>query len=307
MSIHDVLSGEKQWHIHHGDVIPHLAELADEFGPFADFHIASPPFSQLYAYSSSNADIGNSEGWKGEAKCHLSFWYRQLARVVKPGRAIIVHVTQVPRMKRSEECGLFDFRGMNIRLGERAGLIFEYDWVVRKNPQAQAIRTHSHELQFAGLERDRAMCRGCLSDYLLKFRVPGVNAVPVISSGEVSRNDWIKWAEPTWMDVEVTDTLNLSEGDGENDTKHICALQLEVIRRCILLYSNPGELVLTSFAGIGSELYTACGGRSRKTKRSIQNTRRAYGCELKDEYYECAKLNMARAESHAKERARTLF
>jgi hypothetical protein len=306
MSIQEVLSSERQWDIHHGDCIPHMDELADEHGRWADMLICSPPFAQLYAYTSSPADIGNSEDFKGEGKLHLAFWYAQIARIVKPGRALIIHVAQVPRMKRNEERGLHDFRGMNIRLGERAGLIFEYDWVVRKNPQAQAIRTHSHELQFAGLERDRAMCRGCLSDYLLKFRVPGDNEVPIQSS-EVSRNDWIKWAEPTWMDVEVTDNLNLSEGDGEGDVKHICALQLEVIRRCVLLFTNPGEIVFTPFAGIGSELFMSIGGRSPKTKRHIDLPRRAYGCELKDEYLAAAKKNLSRAEAHVAEKERMLF
>jgi hypothetical protein len=150
------------------------------------------------------------------------------------------------------------------------------------------------------------MCRGCLSDYLLKFRVPGKNATP-ISNKEVSRNDWIKWAEPVWMDIEATDTLNVAEGDGENDTKHICPLQLEVIRRCVLLFTAPGELVLTSFAGIGSELFVPLGGRSPKSGRYIDNPRRAYGCELKQEYYDAAVHNCERALKHAAEREKLLF
>jgi hypothetical protein len=307
MSIQEVISGEKQWDIHHGDCIYHMAHLMEMCdGPPFDFSIFSPPFNTLYAYSSSASDLGNSEGWKGEAKIHLSFFYQWFARMVKPGRAIIVHISQIPRMKRSEEVGLFDFRGLNIRLAERAGLVFEYDWLIRKNPQAQAIRTHSHELQFAGLEKDRAACRGSLSDYLLKFRAPGYNAVPVANS-EVSRNDWIKWAEPAWMDIEATDTLNVAEGDGEDDTKHICPLQLEVIRRCVLLFTNPGEIVFTPFAGIGSELFMSIGGRSPKTKRHIDLPRRAYGCELKDEYLAAAKKNLARAEAQVAEKERILF
>lgn len=179
-------------------------------------------FPALYAYTSEASDIGNSEDLRTEAKLHLGFFYKQLARVVKPGRSIVVHVMQIPRMKRAGETGLNDFRGMNIRLGERAGLVWEYDWLVRKNPQAQAIRTHSLELQFAGLESDRARCRGALGDYLLKFRVPGENAVKVRAKGEVTRNDWIKWAEACWDDIVATDTLNVAEGKGKNDTKHIC-------------------------------------------------------------------------------------
>lgn len=271
--------------IHHGDCIEHMATMPEAC---VDLSVFSPPFPSVYAYTSSERDIGNSEDFKGDAKLHLSFFYNQLRRVVKPGRVVVVHVQQIPRMKRSGEVGLFDFRGLNIRIAERAGLVFEYDWMVRKNPQAQAIRTRSRELQFAGLESDRAKQRGTLNDYLLKFRAPGDNAVPINTSGEVSRNDWIKWAEGCWWDISETDTLNVSEGRGEQDTKHICPLQLEVIDRVVRLYSNPGELVFSPFTGIGSEGYTA-----------LKLGRRFYGCELKDEYYAAAIRNCERAIERA--------
>jgi DNA modification methylase len=248
-----------------------------------DMAVFSPPFPSLYAYTSSEADIGNSEDIRGEAKLHLSFFYHQLARVIKPGRVIVVHVAQIPRMKRSGEVGLHDFRGLNIRLGERSGLVYEYDWCVRKNPQAQAIRTKSRELQFSGLESDRAKSRGSLADYLIKFRVPGDNAVRINGMGEVTREDWIHWAEPCWDDIRETDTLNVAEGRGVDDTKHICPLQLGVIERLVRLYSNPGEIVFSPFAGIGSELYTA-----------LRLGRRAYGCELKLEYWTTCLRNCER-------------
>src|SRR6185436_15486080 len=142
-----------EYELIHGDCVEHMATMDPAT---VDLAVFSPPFPSLYAYTSQEADIGNSENLRGEAKLHLSFFYRQLARIVKPGRVIVVHVAQIPRMKRSGEVGIFDFRGMNIRLGERAGLVFEYDWVIRKNPQSQAIRTRSRELQFSGLEADRA-------------------------------------------------------------------------------------------------------------------------------------------------------
>ena len=249
-----------------------------------DFSVFSPPFPALYAYTSSESDIGNSENLKHEAKLHLSFFYRQLARLLKPGRAIVVHVMQIPRMKRSGEVGLFDFRGLNIRIGERAGLVYEYDWLIRKDPQAQAIRTKSRELQFAGLESDRAKQRGCLGDYLIKFRAPGENETPIASKGEVSRQNWIDWAESCWMDIRQTNTLNVSEGRGVDDVKHICPLQLDVIERVVRLYTNPGELVFSPFTGIGSEGYV-----------SVKLGRRFYGCELKDEYIAAARANLARA------------
>lgn len=288
-----LLRDDQLYHVHHGDCIPHMAQMP---AACIDFAVFSPPFPSLYAYTSEEADIGNSEDLKGEGKLHLSFFYRQLARLVKPGRVAIVHVMQIPRMKRSGGVGLFDFRGFNIRLAERAGLIFEYDWLIRKNPQAQAIRTRSRELQFAGLESDRAKSRGALGDYLLKFRPPGDNEIPVHGESQVNRNDWINWAEPSWLDIRETDTLNVAEGRGTDDTKHICALQLGVIERAIRLYSNPGEIVGTPFAGIGSEIYAA-----------LKLGRRAYGCELKDEYHAAALRNAERAIVQRKEDQRTMF
>lgn len=288
-----LLTNDNRWHIHHGDCIEHMATMPEDA---IDFAVFSPPFPSLYAYTSKAEDIGNSEDVRGEAKIHLGFFYRQLVRIVKPGRAIVVHVAQIPRMKRSGEVGLHDFRGMNIRLGERAGLVFEYDWVVRKNPQAQAIRTRSRELQFSGLESDRAKSRGTLPDYLLKFRVPGDNAVPIQSAGDVSRNEWIMWAECCWDDIKETDTLNVREGRSEEDTKHICPLQLGVIDRVVRLFSNPDEIVFSPFTGIGSEGY-----------QSLKRGRRFYGCEIKDEYYAAARKNLKRAEALVTAEEKLLF
>jgi len=291
----ELLSDGEQWKIHNGDCIPHMLDCMPESS--VDFAVFSPPFPSLYAYTDSVSDIGNVDAMGMEAKIHLGFFFTGIARVLKPGRAAIVHVCQIPRMKRSGGVGLCDFRGLNIRLGERAGLVYEYDWSVRKNPQAQAIRTRSRELQFAGLESDRAAQRGTLQDYLVKFRKPGENQVKIDSENQVSRNDWIDWAEGCWSDIQETDTLNTAEAKSEDDTKHICPLQLEVIRRCVLLYSNPGEIVFSPFTGIGSEGYVSLGGKSPKTKKAIANPRRFYGCELKPEYFRQAVKNLDRAVS----------
>lgn len=288
----DILNGEQSF-VHHGDCIEHMATLPQAV---FDFSVFSPPFPSLYAYTSSDADIGNSEDMKGDAKLHLSFFYRQISRVMKPGRVILVHVAQIPRMKRTGGSGLFDFRGFNIRLGERAGLIFDYDWLIRKNPQSQALRTRSHSLQFAGLESDRTRSRGAIPDYLLKFFAPGENAVAVDEPGQVSRNDWIEWAEAAWNDIRETDTLNVKRTKGEDDTKHICPLQLSVIERAVRLYSDPGEVVFSPFAGIGSEGYV-----------SLKLGRRFYGCELKDEYHAACLGNLKRAEKQRESASRTLF
>ena len=290
----NLLTNGDKYSIHHGDCIPHMME--DMPAASVDFSVFSPPFPTLYAYTSKAEDVGNSEGMQGEAKIHLSFFYRALARVMKPGRAVVVHVMQIPRLKRSGEVGLHDYRGMNIRLGERAGLVYEYDWAVRKNPQAQAIRTRSRELQFAGLESDRAKQRGALPDYLIKFRAKGENQTPIDSEGEVSRNEWIQWAECCWDDIKETDTLNTAAAKSEDDTRHICPLQLGVIDRLVRLYSNPGEIVFSPFTGIGSEGYV-----------SVQNGRRFYGCEIKDEYHQQALRNIAKAESVRQQNTKTLF
>jgi len=282
-----MLLGDNDYYIHHGDCIPHMAEMPDAS---VDLAVFSPPFPAVYAYTSLPEDIGNSEDLTREAKIHFGFFFRRIARVLKPGRVMVVHCTQIPRMKRCGGVGLFDFRGMLIRLAERSGLVFEYDWAVRKNPQSQAIRTRSRELQFAGLESDRAKSRGAIPDYLLKFRAPGENAVAIESKGQVSRNQWIEWAECCWSDIRETDTLNVAEGRAESDTRHICPLQLGVIDRVVRLYSDPGEIVFSPFAGIGSELYTA-----------LKLGRRAYGCEIKPEYHAAAVKNCERAVKAAGE------
>jgi len=290
----NLLSDKQQFAVHHGDCIPHMLEVMPPAS--VDFSVFSPPFPSLFSYTSKAEDIGNSEDLRGEAKLHLGWFYAGLRRVLKPGRACIVHVMQIPRLKRSGEVGLHDYRGINIRMGERAGLVYEYDWAIRKNPQAQAIRTKSRELQFSGLESDRARQRGALADYLIKFRAPGDNSIAVDSEGEVSRNEWIDWAECCWGDIKETDTLNVREARSEEDTRHICPLQLGVIDRVVRLYTNPGELVFSPFTGIGSEGYV-----------SLQRGRRFYGCELKPEYHAQAIKNLAKARKVHEQNSKTLF
>jgi len=287
----DILNG-KLWQIEHGDSIEGMHEMPPAC---VDMAIFSPPFPSTFAYTDLAEDMGNSENLDHEAKLHFSFFFNQFNRILKPGRVVIVHCAQIGRLKRAGEYGLFDFRGMLIRLAQRAGLIYEYDWLVRKNPQAQAIRTKKWELKFQGIETDRAMSRGTLCDYLLKFRAPGENKKRVCMPGEVTRETWIKWAEGCWDDILETDTLNTSEAKAEDDTKHICPLQLEVIRRCVLLYTDPDEIVYSPFSGVGSEGFVPLGGKSPKTGRQIVKQRRFYGHELKPEYYSTARKNLAKA------------
>lgn len=288
-----LLEAGEEYRIRQGDCIPHM--LAEMPPASVDFAVFSPPFPSLFAYTSKAEDIGNSEDLRGEAKVHLSYFYRGLARVLKPGRVAVVHVTQIPALARNGEPDTTDFRGLNIRLGKRARLLYQYDWLVRKNPQSQAIRTHSHRLLFVTLERDRAVSSGAFGDYLIKFIARGENAVPINSPG-ITREQWIDWAEACWDDIRETDTLNAAEGRGEDDTRHICPLQLGVIERLVKLYSNPGETVFSPFAGIGSEGYTA-----------LKLERRFYGCEIKPEYHAAAIKNCGRAIRTRRESHRTLF
>ncbi len=276
----DLFEPDDNYTLYHGDAIPHMMEDLPE--QCMDFAVFSPPFPSLFSYTSMEADLGNSEDLQGEAKIHLSYFFRALKRVMKPGRIIVFHVMQIPGLARNGEQGTFDFRGLCIRLAQRAGLIYQYDWLIRKNPQAQAIRTHSHKLLFVSLERDRAISCGAYGDYLIKLIVPGENKVPIDSPG-ITREQWIQWAEACWDDIRETDTLNTREAKGENDTKHICPLQLGVIERLIKLYTNPGEIVFSPFAGIGSEGYMA-----------LKLDRKFYGCELKDEYVETADKNLSK-------------
>lgn len=295
---------QEEYSIHHGDTIPFMHSLEPDV---IDFAVFSPPFPSVYAYNDSEADIGNSEDLMHEAPIHFGFFFRALLGVLKPGRVMVLHCTQIALLKRSGLEGMHDFRGLLIRLAQRAGWIYEYDWLIRVNPQSQAIRTKSRSLQFAGLESDRAQSRGAMGMSLIKFRKPGKGGTKIDSPGEVSHNDWIQWAECCWDDIRETDTLNVAEARDEQDTKHICPLQLGIYERLIRLYSDPGELVFDPFAGIGSCGFVALGGTSPSTGKAIVNPRRFLGCELKDSYHRAALRNCQRAIAQRQASQKTLF
>ncbi len=289
----EVIGLDEPYRIRRGDCVQIMAEMPDKC---MDFAIFSPPFPAVFAYTSSESDLGNSEDMLGDGKLHFSFFFRQFARLLKPGRVVCVHCMDIQRKKRAGGVGLFDFHGFLVRLGERAGLIHDYTWAIRKNPQSQAIRTRTWSLKFQGLESDRAKSRGALPDYLIKFMAPGDNAVPVDSEGEVSRNDWIDWAEYCWTDIKDTATLNAAAARSEEDTRHICPLQLPLIERLVRLYTNPEEIVFSPFAGIGSEGVSA-----------VKHGRRFVGCELKDEYYVQMEKNLNAAIRERDAAQRTMF
>jgi DNA modification methylase len=288
-----LLSDGQDYYVYHGDCIPHLREMPRRS---VDLAVFSPPFPSTFAYTSFEEDLGNSEDLQGDAKLHFGFFFAAMLPVMKPGRVMVVHLQQIHYQKRSGREGLFDFHGLIVRLARRAGFVFDYTWSVWRNPQAQALRTKKWELKFQGLESDRAQSRGAMPDYLLKFRAPGKNKTPISSKGEVSRNDWIDWAQPCWHGIKETDTLNVTEARGEKDTRHVCPLQKGTIDRLVRMYSNPGEVVFSPFAGIASELFVA-----------LKLNRRAYGVELKEEYHTTCIRNCERAIRQRNKESKSLF
>jgi len=249
-----------------------------------DLSVYSPPFASLFTYSPSVRDLGNAAS-RDEFLEHYAFILAEVLRVTKPGRISCVHVQQLTSTKASHGViGLTDFRGQVIQAHLEAGWIFHGEVTVDKDPQAQAIRTKAQALMFATKNRDSSMTRPALADYLLLFRKPGENAVPIKT--DVTNDEWIQWARPVWLDIRETNTLNVRVAREEADEKHICPLQLDFIERCVRLWSNPGELVLSPFAGIGSEGYVA-----------VQHGRRFVGCELKPSYWRTAVANLRAVES----------
>jgi len=208
---------------------------------------------------------------------------KAMLRVTKPGRLTACHVAQVPAMiVRDGYIGMKDFRGRTITAFEQAGWIYVGEACVDKNPQAQAIRTKAKALLFKQLGKDAAWLRPGLADFLLLFRKPGENAMPIIP--DIDNETWITWAHPVWYDIREGDTLRYFPAKGEEDERHICPLQLGLIERAIRLWSNRGEVVLSPFMGIGSEGVVA-----------VRLGRRFLGVELKGSYYRLAERNVRKA------------
>jgi DNA modification methylase/superfamily II DNA or RNA helicase len=270
-----------------GDSCERLKEILENS---IDLSVYSPPFADLFTYTASERDLGNSRDWS-EFFSHYSFIIKEVLRVTKPGRLTCVHTSDIPAMAQKDGyIGIRDFPGEVIRAYEKEGWVFVGRAFVPKNPQAQAIRTHSSALLFVSLRRDSSDSRPALIDQILIFKKDGENQIPIlpVKNGEIDNETWIKWANGIWDGISESDTLQFSRARGEDDEKHICPLQLGTIERCIKLYSNPRETVLTPFLGIGSEAYMA-----------VKLGRKAIGIELKPEYYQVAINNLKRAESEA--------
>ena len=269
------------WTLVNGDCVDHLASMpADN----VDLSIYSPPIISLYTYSNTERDMGNC-ATSEQFFAHFGFLIRDLLRVTKPGRLTCVHVAQVPAMlERDGWIGLKDFRGQTIQAFERDGWIYHGEVCIDKDPQAQAIRTKSKALLFVQLRKDASWLRPALADYILVFRKPGDNVVPI--QPDLTNEDWIEWARPIWYGIRESDVLQVADGRADEDERHICPLQLGTIERCIRLWSNPGELVLSPFAGIGSEGFEA-----------VRLGRRFIGVELKPSYARLAARNLATANT----------
>lgn len=265
---------------YNGDSAEVLKGLPDRS---VDLSVFSPPFQSLYVYSPSERDLGNSANaetfWS-----HFSFISEQLIRVMKPGRIVCVHVAQLPSTKATHGViGLFDFRGDTIRHFNESGFVYHGEVCIDKDPQAQAIRTKSKSLLFVQVHKDSSWSRPALADYILIFRTPGENATPIIP--DISNEDWIQWARPIWYGIRESETLQVVEAREQQDERHICPLQLGTIERCIRLWSNKGETVLSPFAGIGSEIYQA-----------VKLGRKGIGIELKPSYFTVGVKNVKSAE-----------
>lgn len=299
-----------QYAIYNGDCVEGLRNLPDNS---IDFSVFSPPFSSLYTYSNSDRDMGNSKTYEEFAQ-HYSFLAKELFRVMKPGRLVSIHCMNLPTSKeRHGYIGIQDFRGDLIRLHQGDGFIYHSEVCIWKDPVTAMQRTKALGLLHKQLEKDSCMSRQGIPDYLVTFRKPGVNENRVTGglteyhgedefsfSGKYSDDAfgsrgmtpekrksieiWQRYASPVWMDINPSDTLQRESAREEKDERHICPLQLGVIRRALQLWSNPDDVVLSPFAGIGSELYVA-----------VQMGRRGVGFELKQSYYRQAVLNLRNA------------
>lgn len=284
------------WHTYHGDCVEVVSSIpADTIG----FSVYSPPFASLYTYSESERDMGNSRD-DAEFFTHYSHLIREIYRSTAPGRLSSVHCMNLPTSKaRDGIIGIKDFRGQVIRAHQEAGWIYHSEVVIWKDPVTAMQRTKALGLLHKQIVKDSCMSRQGIPDYVVTFRKPGENASPVSgelgkwvgdssfkSTGRLSIDLWQRYASPVWMDINPSRTLQKKSARDHRDERHICPLQLDVIERCMLLWSNPGDPVLSPFMGIGSEGYVA-----------LREGRKFVGVELKDSYYRQAVANLQSVET----------
>lgn len=285
----DVMRVEQgtDWTLYHGDCVMVVGQLPDDSIGLSVF---SPPFSNLYIYSDYLEDMGNCATHE-EFFSHFSFLIDQLLRVTIPGRLCAVHCNDQTRQKGIEGVtGLYDFPGDIVRAFEAKGWTFHSRITIWKDPVIEMQRTKNIGLLHKQLKKDSCASRMGRPDYVLVFRKNILHEVnyphPVGHTAEEFPVDqWQQWASPVWMDIRQTNVLQYRDAKDDEDERHICPLQLDVIERCVTLWSNPGDLVLSPFSGIGSEGY-----------QSLKMGRKFVGAELKDSYFEVACRNLKAAE-----------
>lgn len=256
-------------HIKLGDCVQLIQQVPDES---VGFSIFSPPFAELYTYSDKLEDMGNSKDYNEFFEA-FKYLVKELYRVMWSGRNVAVHCMDLPIQKGKEGyIGLRDFSGMILQAFEEVGFIYHSRVTIWKNPVTEMQRTKALGLLHKQVKKDSAMSRVGIPDYLMIFRKDGEHEHPVHC--DIPVDTWQKWASPVWMDIDYQNTLNAASGRDSNDEKHICPLQLDTIERAINLWSNEGDVVLTPFMGIGSEVYEA-----------IKLKRFGIGFELKDSYF----------------------
>lgn len=249
-----------------------------------DYAVYSPPFANLYIYSDSACDMGNCADDE-EFLAQYRFLVDELYRCLRPGRVVSVHCKDLVNYKgRDGMAGLRDFPGELIRIHTEAGFAYHSRVTIWKDPVIEMQRTKAHGLLYKQLRADSTFSRQGMAEYVLTFRKwAGIDAEPeYISLVEpvthtkdgFPLDQWQQWASPVWMDIQQTNVLNVNQARAGNDEKHICPLQLDLIERCIVLWSNPGETVFSPFTGIGSE-----------GVMSLRNKRKFIGTELKDTYF----------------------
>lgn len=270
---------KEKYSIYQGDCVEVIKDIPDSL---IHYSIFSPPFASLYTYSSSERDMGNCKNDKGFYK-HFKFLIDELLRVTIPGRLLSFHCQNFSLMKeRDGVIGRKDFRGELIKRFIKAGWIYHSEVCIWKDPVVEMQRTKALGLLYKQLKKDSSMTRNGSPDYLVTMRKPGENPEKIVHiHGKPPVDVWQKIASPVWMDINQSDTLQKKSAREELDEKHICPLQLEVIRRGLLLWTNPNDIVLSPFAGIGSEGYV-----------SLEMGRRFVGIELKKSYYEQAVANL---------------
>lgn len=268
---------EDRFSLYHGDCVEVAAGIPSDS---IHYQVFSPPFESLYTYSASDRDMGNCKD-SGEFWQHYLFLIAHQFRIAMPGRLVSVHCMNLPTSKtRHGFIGIRDFRGEIIRAYEDAGFIFHSEVVVWKDPVTAMQRTKALGLLHKQIRKDSCMSRQGIPDFVVTFRKPGDNPERVTHGDDLPVSLWQRYASPVWMDINPSDTLQYRSARENEDEKHICPLQLEVIRRCLHLWSNAGDVVFSPFAGIGSEGYVA-----------LEMGRRYIGVELKPSYFRQAVAN----------------